>query len=161
MSLPSHGPSDQYEVDEPLVAVRHKGDHANFDITAMIDLVFMLNIFFMVTTVAVAMAEMDLPVVRHCIPTDATTAVIVMLQSGNGSETIVHLGDTPDGAGMTEPDEQIRRVRELIEEGMRSDKRILLLKAERSVKLRDVQRIGAVVRDVPGAELRLAVIEKE
>jgi biopolymer transport protein ExbD len=161
MSSHVRSSNDLEDDEEPLMSRRHKGDHAHFDITAMIDLVFMLNIFFMVTTVAAAMAEMDLPVVRHCIPTDPSTAVIVLLLSGNGTDPVVHLGDQPEGNGVTNPDEQIKRVRALVEEGMRSDKRVLLLKAERSVKLRDIQRIGAVVRDVPGAELRLAVIEKE
>jgi biopolymer transport protein ExbD len=151
-----------FHADEESLFVRSRPEHAvHFDITAMIDLVFMLNIFFLVTTVAVAMAEMDLPVVRHCIPTDGDTAVVVSLRSANNSETTVHLGDDADAPAILDPDEQIARVREAAQEGMRSGKQVLLLKAERSVKLRDIQRIGSIAKDVQGIGLRLAVIEKE
>lgn len=151
-----------FHADEESLFLKPRHDDAvHFDITAMIDLVFMLNIFFLVTTVAVAMAEMDLPVVRHCIPTDGDTAVVVSLRGGGNSEATVHLGDDADAPAILDPDEQITRVREAAREGMRSGKQVLLLKAERSVKLRDVQRIGSIARDVPGIGLRLAVIEKE
>ena len=36
-------------------------DDARFDVTAMVDLVFMMNIFFLVTWVDMALAEIDLP----------------------------------------------------------------------------------------------------
>jgi len=153
--------SSEFDDEAPLVSHGRGLEHPQFDITAMIDLVFMLNIFFLVTTVAAAMAELDLPVVRHCIPTDGDTAVVVNMLRGAGDETTVMLGEHADGEPLTNVEEQIRRVREYVEEGQRSGKRILLLKAERSVKLRDVQRLGAIAREIPGTELRLAVIEKE
>jgi biopolymer transport protein ExbD len=159
--MSSHKSPDPWEEEEPLISRRRPMEQASFDITAMIDLVFMLNIFFLVTTVAAAMAEMDLPVVRHCVPTDATTAVVVLLVRGQQSDSTVYLSDRAEGEALDDPEEQVRRVRELVQEGSRNDKRILLLKAERSVKLRDIQRIGAIAKSVPGTELRLAVIEKE
>lgn len=39
------------DADGPLVTHRPLRDDAKFDITAMIDLVFMMNIYFLVTTV--------------------------------------------------------------------------------------------------------------
>lgn len=148
--------------DEPLIRRRRVHHEAHFDITAMIDLVFMLNIFFLVTTVAAAQLEMDLPVVRHCVPTDPTEAVVISLVVNNPQSISVYLDDASTGEGLTEPEEQARAVNEAVEEAARSGKRIVLIKAEREVKLRDVKRIGvAATRNNAGMELRMAVIEKE
>lgn len=147
--------------EEPLVPPRGPRDEARFDITAMIDLVFMLNIFFLVTTVAAAVSEMDLPVVRNTVATDTDSAVVVSLTRDEAGTTTVYLAEQPEGDGIVDPEEQTRRVREAVEEGRRADKRIVLIKAERPVKLRDVQRVGAAASEVPGVELRMAVIEKE
>ncbi|MDZ4685043.1 MAG: biopolymer transporter ExbD [Planctomycetaceae bacterium] len=161
-----HAPSatvqpEHLDDEEPLTPHRGKHDEANFDITAMIDLVFMLNIFFMVTTVTAALSEMDLPVVRHCVATDAESAVVVSLVTHDGHEATVYLSDSPDGNGLIGPEEQSQGVREAVEEGFRSGKRVLLIKAERAVKLRDVRRVSAAVNAAPGMELRMAVIEQD
>ena len=42
--------------------------NADFDITAMIDLVFMMNIYFLVTFIGAAMQEVNLPAADHCAP---------------------------------------------------------------------------------------------
>ena len=154
---PTHLEGDE----EPLLPRRGPRDEARFDITAMIDLVFMLNIFFLVTTVTAALAEMDLPVVRHCVATDADTAVMISLVLEGRDAAVVYIGETPEGDGISDPDEQAREVREAVEAGLRDDKRVVLIKAERNVRLQDVRRVGAAAGAVPGIELRLAVIEKE
>ena len=155
-------PLDDEDDDEPLVP-RHRGHHeATFDITAMIDLVFMLNIFFLVTTVAAVSAEMDLPVVRHCLSTDPDDAAIISIVATTPQSVTVYLGDGAYGEGLTDRDEQARSVHQLVDEASRSGKHIVLIKAERAVKLRDVKRISAAaIRDITGMELRMAVIEKE
>src|SRR5258708_20489014 len=68
--------------DNPLVKRGPMHDEAKFDITAMIDLVFMMNIFFLVTTVTAALAEIDLPAARHCVPADRDTSVVFTIMAG-------------------------------------------------------------------------------
>ena len=41
-----------------------------FDITAMVDLVFMMNIYFLVTFITVAMSELSLPAAKHVAALD-------------------------------------------------------------------------------------------
>lgn len=149
--------------DGPLLSGKGKGHHeATFDITAMIDLVFMLNIFFLVTTVAAVSAELDLPVLRHCIPTDVEDAVMISVIAADPKSVVVQIGDNPKAEMLTEPDEQTRAIRQAAEEASRAGKHVVLIRAEKSVKLRDIQRIStAATRDIPGLELRMAVIEKE
>lgn len=148
------------EEESLLPPVGHR-DEAHFDITAMIDLVFMLNIFFLVTTVTAALSEMDLPTVRHCVPTDAEEAVVVSLVSHDGRDATVYLADSPDGRGLMEPSEQEEEVRAAVEAGHREGKRVLLIKAEKNVRLKDVRRVSAAVHAAPGMELRMAVIEQD
>ena len=148
--------------DNPLVKRRPMHDEAKFDITAMIDLVFMMNIFFLVTTVTAALAEIDLPTARHCAPADRDSSVIFTILAG------------PDrGPGQMTIDEGLevlsladietieRRIREAVETGVRANRNTVLIKAEKNVHLRDISRVGAVAVAVPGTELKLAVFEKE
>src|SRR5690349_9344563 len=107
-------------------------EEARFDITAMIDLVFMLNIFFLVTTVVAAIAEMDLPVVRHAIATEPGSTIVVALVQRD-ADAVLYLGENGEGEGIVDPDEQKQRVRESAQEGRGEDKEVFLIKAEREV----------------------------
>src|SRR5215467_13934174 len=146
----------------PLVKRRPIHDEARFDITAMIDLVFMMNIFFLVTTVGASLAEIDLPAAKHCAPADRDTCVIVtILAAPDGGPGLVHLDDDVSGRPLTDFEQQERRVRAAVEEGVRAKKMTVLIKAEKTVRLRDVARIGAIAAAVPGTDLKVSVIEKE
>ena len=147
--------------DNPLIPRRPIHDEAKFDITAMIDLVFMMNIFFLVTSVSAALAEMDLPTAKHCSPSDRDTSVLISIvaSSDQGSGQIF-LGEAEGGLAIPEGDQE-RAIRSAVEEGMRSDKKTVLIKAEKGVKLRDISRVGSLAVSVPGVELKLAVIELE
>src|SRR5262245_48807861 len=146
----------------PLIKRRPIHDEARFDITAMIDLVFMMNIFFLVTTVTAALAEIDLPAAQHCAPADRDSSVIVtILADPNGGPGVVSVEDAGGGKALTDLDAQERAIREAVEAGVREQRNIVLVKAEKAVRLRDIARVGAIAVAVPGVDLRLAVIEKE
>jgi biopolymer transport protein ExbD len=153
--------SDDEHGDNPLTPSRPIHNEANFDITAMIDLVFMMNIFFLVTTVGASMAEIDLPTARHCVPADRDMSVIVtILASPDRGPGQVFLEDTPEGRPL-ELAQQERSIREAVEAGVRAKKNTVLIKAEKSVRLRDIARVGTVANSVPGIELKVSVTEKE
>ena len=146
--------------DNPLVPRKPMVDEARFDITAMIDLVFMMNIFFLVTTVTAALAEVNLPAAKHCAPADRDNSVIItLLAPPDRGPAIVVVEDSK--ADLTDVDAQERAIREAVEAGVRSNRNTVLIKAEKGVRLRDVSRVGAVAVSVPGTDLKLAVIEKE
>lgn len=137
-------------------------DEAKFDITAMIDLVFMMNIFFLVTTVGAALAEMDLPTARHVVAADLDTAVILSITlDPAGGGTLLYLGDGEQGAPIANPEDQIKAVRAAVEAGVMDQKMTVLIKAVKNVKLRDLNRIATAAGSVQGIELKLAVIEQE
>jgi biopolymer transport protein ExbD len=69
------------------------------------------------------------------------------------------LGDVAPGKAI-DPYEVEWRLKEAAEEGMRQGKNILLVKAEKRVRLRDLVRISSAATAVKGMKLNLAVMEK-
>lgn len=147
--------------DAPLIRKKKGHDEASFDITAMIDLVFMMNIFFLVTMVTTALDELDLPAAKNCVPVDEETAVVISLLKGitPSDDARVFLGDGDNGEQLGTLDEQEHRIRTVVEESMAAGVNTVLIKAERSVSLDDVARTGRIVATIPKLELKFAVVE--
>lgn len=142
--------------DETLVPRKSLVDDAKFDITAMVDLVFMMNIFFLVTWAELARAEIDLPTARHCTPAERSRAVVFTILKG----PVVYIGDSIAGKSPLSPGEIDGRVGETVEKAHREDsKDIVLIKAEKEVPLRDVAHIAGVATAGGGVKLMLAVLE--
>ncbi len=84
----------------------------------MIDLVFMMNIFFLVTSIASAISELDLPPARHVHAADLEKAIIVSIVSaGDRVPPTVRLEDAagsqtlPAGSQQEERDPRGHRSR--------------------------------------------------
>ncbi len=146
---------------EELMARRPDQEPPEFDITAMVDLVFLMNLYFLVTFLTVAMGEMNLPSADHATALDADTAVVLSLaRSPDGESAIVYLGDGVKGEPINGVSQQEQKVTAAIEEGMAAGKTAVLLKAESKVRLADMHRISSLVG---GHDLKLhvAVFERE
>src|SRR5262245_12155256 len=82
---------------------QQRHDHAEFDITAMVDLVFMMNIYFLVTFVTAAFGEINLPAANHSVALDGDKAVVITALAGTDATSIVvYLGDGKKGAPILE-----------------------------------------------------------
>src|SRR5438034_11277752 len=89
----------------------HRAPDAEFDITAMIDLVFMMNIYFLVTFVTAALGEINLPAANHAVPLDADKAVIITVLAGPDWRTVfVYLGDGKKRTALAEADDQASQI---------------------------------------------------
>jgi biopolymer transport protein ExbD len=131
-----------------------------FDITAMVDLVFMMNIYFLVTFITVALAEINLPTASHCEPLDADTAVILtLLGTPDGKGVTLKIGDG-DAPQVADVEEQNDRVASAIEEGVAAGKTDVLIKAEKKVRLGELFRI-ATAASGGGAKMHVAVTETD
>jgi biopolymer transport protein ExbD len=140
---------------------REHQEPPEFDITAMVDLVFLMNLYFLVTFLTVALGEMALPAADHASPLDADTAVVLSLvRSLDGESVTVYLGDGEKGEPIEDPEQQEQRVQAAIEEGIAAGKTAVLLKAESKVRLADMYRISSLVA---GHDLKLhvAVLERD
>lgn len=151
------GPSGSDE----LIAHRKEQEPPEFDITAMVDLVFLMNLYFLVTFLTIAMGEMALPSADHASPLDADTAVVLSLvRSLDGQSVTVYLGDGEKGEALKDAEQQEQRVTAAIEEGVAAGKKAVLLKAESKVRLADLFRISSLIT---GHDLKLhvAVLERD
>jgi biopolymer transport protein ExbD len=145
---------------DQLIARRLDPEPPEFDITAMVDLVFMMNIYFLVTFVTVV-GGFTLPTARHVTALDADTAVIfTVARTLDGKSITVYLGDGEKGEPITEPAQQDKRVQEAVEQGKTAGKTEVLLKAEKKVRLVDLFRV-ATAASIEGVKLHVAVMERE
>ncbi len=115
-----------------LVARRPLVDDAHFDVTAMVDLVFMMNIFFLVSWVGANLAELDLPTARHCTAVDTDTTVVIAVTGKPGQRAEVHLGEARSGEVVADPAEVAAKVQTLIEKGAGEGKKTVLVKRRRT-----------------------------
>lgn len=142
-----------------LVARRTLGDDAEFDITAMIDLVFLMTIYFMVTFLTAAMGEINLPTAAHVAALDPETSVaITVLGSLDGKSIVVFLGNSDNGEAIRDVEQQELQVRQWVEQAMGDGRTDVLIKAEKKVRLRDLFRISTAAA-VEGMKLHVAVTE--
>src|SRR3954466_11055742 len=93
--------------EEGFLPPRGEYEPPEFDITAMVDLVFMMNIYFLVTFITVALGELNLPMARHVSALDADTAVILTLtRTLDGKSITLYLGNGDKGEAVTEESQQ-------------------------------------------------------
>ena len=142
----------------PLIARRNQGDDAEFDITAMIDLVFMMNIYFLVTFLTAALGEINLPAAAHVTGLDVDTAItLTVISSLDGDSVTVYLGDGEKGEAISGSEEQEERVREAVQQAADGGKTAVLIKAEKNVRLRELFRVSTAAA-VEGIKLHVAVM---
>jgi biopolymer transport protein ExbD len=132
-----------------------------FDITAMVDLVFMMNIYFLVTFVTVSLTQVDLPAASHVAPLDADTSVIFTIVGKAGEPVVVYVGDRETGVPIRGVEQQAAGVKAAVEAGLAQGNNEVHLKAEKNVRLGDLFRISAAASSVEGVKLNVAVMEKE
>lgn len=134
---------------------------AEFDITAMIDLVFMMNIYFLVTFVTAAMGEINLPVANHAVSLDSDKAAIITALAGPDWKTVyVYLGDGKQGPPLAEPDDQANQIASYVDRAAATGKTAVLLKAEKTIRLREIKRISSAATK-EGLTLHIAIMEKD
>lgn len=134
---------------------------AHFDITAMIDLVFMMNIYFLVTFVGAVMEEVNLPAADHATPLDAEVATIISVLAGPDAQSVVvHLGEGRSGPPLSDADQQAERIADAVDQGVAQGKKAVLIKAEKGIRLREMGRLAAAASR-EGVTLHLAVMEKD
>ena len=139
----------------------HRAPDAEFDITAMIDLVFMMNIYFLVTFITVALGEINLPAASHAAALDRDTATVITVLAGPDWRTVfVYLGEGKKGPPIMEPDDQVTQIANDVERAAAQGKTAVLIKAEKGIRLREIKRLaGAASHE--GMKLHIAIIEKE
>ena len=155
------GPLLGLSESDGLLPRRPDNEPPEFDITAMVDLVFLMNLYFLVTFLTVAMGELALPAADHATALDADTAVVLSLvRSLDGQSTTLYLGDGEKGEPINDSSQQEQSVQTAIEEGIAAGKTAVLIKAESKVRLADLFRISSLLAG-HDLQLHVAVMERE
>lgn len=154
--------SEDEDDDAPILGHRRrKLDPGDLDITPMIDVTFLLLIFFMVTSTMKEPATADVPPARHGVGTDASEALIVTVFRGEGGD-IVQV-DLPDGTRQTlEELEKSRSLTTLVKTAMESEppKTDVILNADRDLTHGTVRAVSRMIGEVEGVRLFLGVRDK-
>jgi biopolymer transport protein ExbD len=145
---------------DDLMGRKPSNETPEFDITAMVDLVFMMNIYFLVTFITVALSEVDLPAATHVAPLDGDSSVLITIVGGGDKGATIYIGDREKGERIANRDQIEDRVRAAVEKGAAEGKTDVLLKAEKNVRLADLFRVSAAATGVEGLKLNVAVLEK-
>jgi biopolymer transport protein ExbD len=141
-----------------LLPVKSAHDDAHFDITAMIDLVFMMNIFFMVTALTAALAEIALPEAEHCLPADSDGAVIVTVTANADGDPLVYLGDGEVGTPL-DAAQQAHDIPAAIEQALAEGHNTVIIKAEHNVRHKSVAEVARLAAEIEDVKLHLGVRE--
>jgi biopolymer transport protein ExbD len=146
----------------PVLKRRPMKDESDMDITPMIDITFLLLIFFLVSSTPDPQKYVALAPARYgdAVSMRACTIITLGFRSDSGPADVY----TSDGKIDTQllPDdltEQESRIRDWVEEGILQQRTDVLLKAEMGVPWREVARVARVAGEVEGVRLHDAVLE--
>jgi biopolymer transport protein ExbD len=127
------------------------------DMTSMIDVTFLLLIFFMVTASLEPSNEVDLPPAEFGKGVDAGTATVITVtqpQGGGGFANVV----VGEGTGAAVHD--LAEVTEAVQAGLAEGRLHVIVQAERRVHHREVQRVFRAAAAVDGVTPHIGIRDK-
>jgi biopolymer transport protein ExbD len=149
--------------DAPVIRRRKVKNTAEMDITPMIDITFLLLIFFIVSSTAGNQTAVDLARARHGTGVNHRNAVIVTLdERGSPGGALVYLADGCVGDPLPDdPELQRKQIVEAVRHGVEANKTAVLIKAAKGVKHGEVARVSTAASEVEGITLHLAIFETD
>ena len=134
---------------------------AEMDITPMIDVTFLLLIFFIVCSTMDPTSAIELAAAKNGQAVGERECFIITVAAGGLDQAPVYLADGAAGNALPEDlDAQNEAIRAAVEEAKNADgKQDVLIKADRNVAHRDVARVIKSVSKVPDMRIHLAVTE--
>lgn len=145
----------------PVLRSRSMRENAEMDITPMIDVTFLLLIFFIVCSTTNQQATVELAKATHGKGISERDAVVFIVQEGGIDSAPVLLEATgeqlPDDA-----EEQQGRIAEVVLEALKDEQKTnVLIKADQNVACRDVEQVIKGASRVAGMHIHLAVLEND
>ena len=151
------------DTTEPLLRSRTYED-AEMDITPMIDMTFLLLIFFLVCSKIDTSGVVKLPPARYGLPVAQARSVIITVGADDKGGALVYKGDGLDPSRLiaaTGHEAQEAEVAAYVESELaRGNKRDIVIKADGPLKRREVARIEkAATRSEAAQQLYVGVTE--
>jgi biopolymer transport protein ExbD len=138
-------------------------EDVEMDITPMIDMTFLLLIFFLVCSTPDQQTSIELAKARYGKGVGERNSVIITLSAAGVETAPVYLADGMVGEPLpNDQEEQSDMIVAAVEKGRHDDgKENVIIKADRNVAHRDVSRVIKAVSRVEGAKIFLAVLEAD
>jgi len=148
-------------VGKPDISQRKKPkSDSEIEIAPLIDIVFLLLIFFLVTSTLDRQSSIDLPMTEYGVAVSERNATTISVE-GKGAYVRVYLGDNIGGAplpDLTEPQEAA--IAQAVEAGYLEGKTSLVIKADRDVHTGEIARIiRAANQAVDGLNVYMVTVE--
>ena len=158
---------DDYGAEPALKLGRRRGgEDVEMDITPMIDVTFLLLIFFLVASKMSADQAVALPEARAGGPIAAHNAVVLVLTKA-GPDSI-NVGDGREWTASSDLVAQEEEIGEYVREGLAGTgssgggpKQFVLLKASKGIKHKEVSRVAQAVAKAGEKNLYIAVKHEE
>jgi biopolymer transport protein ExbD len=161
--VPQQDQARPEEDARPALPTRQQREDVDLDITPMIDMVFLLLIFFLVSSTPDQKTAIELPEARHGVAVTQNDSVIFTLAEGGIGTAPAFAADgrIPGTELPEESQARLNRVRELVEQGFRGDKSKVVIKGDKNVAHRDVAQFIKAASQVGGIKIHLAVLDSE
>lgn len=148
--------------DAPIVAPERPPMDDEMDITPMIDMTFLLLIFFILTSKMTAEQSYEVPPAKHGSSIAAKNCVVLTVMRGIGEAPIVAKGD--GSLFSDDPEQQAAEIAEYVQIQLESGgKTDVLVRAEGNVTAKQLKKvemaIGEVIGEMEGKMINLAVSE--
>jgi len=143
--------------DADAAFTRERSDYdADLDITPMIDVTFLLLIFFMVTSTMQPDEALDIPTSVHGLGVEANSAILITISAGE--PPLINLVEDKNQT------EDHTTVGPYVQARMQQGRKHVIIKAERMVQHGFVQKVireaNAVIKEFEGAKFSIAVDDK-
>jgi len=150
----------EIEVEEEFYQLRALRDDSDMDITPMIDIVFLLLIFFLVSSKMTAEETVELPQARHGNVVPVKESAIIVMRRGTGQQAdILRL----DGSRFSvDLEQQKAEIAEYVASALDEGKKHVIIRAEGSVRHGEIGRVSKAISESleEGQLINIAVIEQ-
>ena len=148
------------EVEEDFLRPRQPSSDDELDITPMIDITFLLLIFFLVSSKLNAEQAVDLPKARHGGVVVGKESVILIMRRGSGDQAEVERAD--GGPFSRDLEQQNEEIALYVQQGLDAGKKHVIIRAEGSVRHGEVGRVSGAISESmeEGQVINIAVMEQ-
>ena len=153
-------------IEQVKIKRRTSTEDAEMDITPMIDITFLLLIFFLVASKMDTAGDVTLPPANNGVAVSVDDSVIITVEAGPDGKGRVYKGDNKDGSNLIVGDDetQAEAIAAYVDEVMLGEaKQHVLIKAAKDVKHKVVNAVAkAVGKSTAEFEtLHVAVLEED
>ncbi|TWT35646.1 colicin uptake protein TolR [Posidoniimonas corsicana] len=131
------------------------------DITPMIDITFLLLIFFLVASTPDKQTSIELPEAKSGSPVSQLTSTVFTIGDGGLDTAPVYQADGKIESARLPDDPAQRRdeVKDAVEAGFAETKTDVVIKGDKSIRYRDVDGLIKAISQVEGVKIHLAILE--